>query len=891
VGREAELARLASALDRALEGSGSIVLITGEAGIGKTALAGEFLRRAREREPSMVLCRGRCAEQYGAGEAFLPFLDALGTLLLGRGREPTAALLRAYAPTWCLQLPALATTESAGEDLRRQTLEATRERMLREMGDLFEATSSRGLLVGFLEDMQWIDPSSADVVRHLVNRIARQRILLLGTLRPGARAADGPVGGFVTDLRSHRLCHEISVGPFDAPDVSRLLDARFPPHRFPPDLPQRLHRRTEGHPFYVTTLVQLLVERGDIGKLGEEWTLSRVVTEADFDAPESIRALVRRKLGSLDEEDRRALQHASVMGREFLSTALAAVLEVDEMALEERLVRLDRDHHLIDTRGEEELPQGELATRYRFRHSFHQEVLYDDLVSKRRVLMHRLVGERLATLFGNEAPRIAASLALHFERGRDFAAAATYLAHAAENADRLGAHREAEEYLRRALELAERLPDDQRGEKVLELLRRLGTVRLALSRFSEAAETFTRMLGDARAVGSSASECAALSGLCNALFFSHRIEEMAVRAAQALHAAERAGSGALRAEAMLVVAQILQHEGDLDDCRRILDEVALLARGAGHQRALLAAVAYRGVVHYWQTEYAQAEERLTEALALAREARDGLMVLICLQFVGLARGNRGRISQALEALREGMELGRRNEDRFWLPRLASHIGWVHRELQDFERAIEHDRNAVSMARDLGVPEAEASALLNLCLDHTHAGQLEPAAEILDGLERREREAAWFGWLDGIRLQGALAEHWLARGDAGRASQHATQLLDLALPREAHTYVAAAHRILFESASAAGDVATARQHESAALESARSHPAPLHSWRLHAAIGRVRDAEGDRARARDAYRESAALVRSIAAGVQEPDLKNAFLESGAVRAVLDGETQS
>ena len=880
------MARLAELLGRALEGSGSVALITGEAGIGKTALAEEFLRRARQRDPSMVLCRGRCV--YGIGEAYLPFLDALGTLLVGRGREPTAALLRTYAPTWCLQFPAMASAPDSLAALQHQTIGATKERMLREMGDLFEATSNNALTVAFLEDMHWADPSTADGVRHLVNRIARQRILLIGTLRPSElQAPDHPLKSFVADLRTHKLCHEVALGPLDVGHVAALLDARFVPHRFPGDLAELIHRRTEGHPFFVTSLVQLLFDRGEIVMGDEGWTLARPVSEQSLEAPESVRALVRRRVESLVEGDRLALQYASVMGLEFLSAALAAVLQVDEVALEESLARLDRAHRLIDTRGEEELPGGGLATRYRFSQALYQEVIYDDLVSKRRVLMHRAVGERLAALYGNEAPRIAASLALHFERGRDFGAAVTYLAHAADNAARLNANDEAEKHLLRALAMVEKLPADQQMERAFSLHEKRGMAHLASSRFGEAADTYTRMLDIARASGKPALECSALSGLCNALFFSQRIEEMAVRAAQALHAADRAGNGAFRVEAMLVVAQILQHEGSLADCKALLDEVIPLARAAAHRRALLAGITYRGIVHYWQSEYVQAEERLAETLSLATELRDGPMILIGLQFLGLARGSRGRMSQALATLNEGIEMGRRNGDRFWLPRLASHVGWVHRELQDFGRAIEHDNEGVSIAREYGVVQAEASALLNLSLDYTHSGHVEAAREILERLETDCVGNDWFGWLYDIRFQSALADHFLARGDRSRAADHAQRLLALAEPRDAHTYVAAAHRVLFE---AADEPASAVLHLEAAVEGARSHAAPLHTWRLYAAIGRFREAAGDRAAARAAYHEAADVVRGIADGVEDSDLRAIFIGSPAIRAVLEGEAR-
>ena len=135
VGRELELKQLEGFLQQAIDGSGRVVFITGEPGIGKTSLSDEFLRRARTRYPGLLISRGRCVEQYGTGEAYLPFLDAVGALLDGPGRDRLAAVMRTYAPTWCTQLPAAFASTGALERLQQETIGATKERMMREMGD------------------------------------------------------------------------------------------------------------------------------------------------------------------------------------------------------------------------------------------------------------------------------------------------------------------------------------------------------------------------------------------------------------------------------------------------------------------------------------------------------------------------------------------------------------------------------------------------------------------------------------------------------------------------------------------------------------------------------------------------------------------------------------
>ena len=184
VGRDVELVKLEECLRQAVEGSGKVVFITGEPGIGKTSLSDEFLRRARTQFRSLMVSRGRCIEQYGTGEAYLPFLDALSVLLDGPSKDRLGSIMRSHAPTWCTQLPAVFSSTGAVDHLQQDTIGATKERMMREMGDALGLIANASPVVLLLEDLHWADSSSIELLRHLCNRITSQRVLLVGTFRP-----------------------------------------------------------------------------------------------------------------------------------------------------------------------------------------------------------------------------------------------------------------------------------------------------------------------------------------------------------------------------------------------------------------------------------------------------------------------------------------------------------------------------------------------------------------------------------------------------------------------------------------------------------------------------------------------------------------------------------
>ena len=888
VGRGPELKRLETILEHAIDGSGRVVFITGEPGIGKTSLGDEFLRRARTRFPGLSVSRGRCVEQYGPGEAYLPFLDAVGSFLEGPARDRLAAIMRTSAPTWCWQLPAAFTSTGAIETLQQETIGATKERMMREMGDALGLFATTSPVVLLLEDLHWADPSSVDLLRHLSQRISKQRLLIVGTFRPeDIERSNHPLKSFKAEMQAHNLGEEIPLDLFSAAHIQDYLNDLFAPHRFPQEFADRVHDKTEGHPLFAMNLLQYLQERGDIAKTNEQWGLSRPLAEIEMEVPESVRSMISKKVDALGEEERRTLQYASVEGQEFLSTVAADLLGVDEVDLEELLARIEKNHRLIIKRGEEELPDGALATRYRFAHALYQNFLYDGLVTKRRTMLHRQAGETLAQHYGKRAPQLAAQLALHFERGREFPRAVEYLIHAGDNATSLYANAEAAEHYTRALSLAAKLPEEAQPETKVTLYGKRGATNMALSSFDQSIDDYRRMLKHQEVLDSPQKQASGLNALATTLFFAHRLEEMEVHANEALEAAKRAGSEQLRLDTMGLMALKHAAYGELTQGRPILDDVIKSARAIDHKPALLTGLAWRGCIYFFQTEYERAIECEVEARQLASRLRDGFLLLTSMFFLGLSRGNLGQISESIATLEEAIQIARRNGDRFWFPRMPNCIGWMHRELQDFEGALKHNQEGLRVARQYHVLEAEANSLINLGIDHTVGGRFEETASAFKETRDIFERDAWFRWRYNIRLEAATAWHWLRQGDLEKAGEFAQRLLETAKQYEVHKYMAEAHRLKAKIATAAGDLVAAAAEFTAGLEELKRYPAPFVAWRTYADLGRLQRKRGDAAAAQSAFAQAAEIINGCAANVSDDALRETFLTSRAVRDVMSG----
>jgi len=892
VGRQDELQDLEDLLRQAMSGTGRVVFITGEPGIGKTSLSDEFLRRTRTRYPGVLVSRGRCVEQYGTGEAYLPFLDAMSALLEGPGRERLAALMRTYAPTWCTQLPAAFSSTGTIEKLQQETIGATKERMMREMGDalgMFATTSPVSLI---LEDLHWADPSSVDLLRHLCQRISNQRILIAGTFRPeDIERSNHPLKGYKAEMQTHNLCEEIALDSLKPEHIGEYMNATFSPNDFPAEFALHIHEKTEGHPLFATNLLQYLNERGDIAKTNDHWTLSRPLAEMELELPQSVRSMISKKIDALEPQEKLALQYASVEGDEFLSTVAAVLLGVSEVEFEELMAHLEKTHRLITTRGEEELPDGSLATRYRFAHALYQNYLYGDLVNKRRVMLHQQAGERLVQHYGNRATQIATQLALHFERGRDFSRAVEYLLKSAENATALFANAEAADHCTKAIELAEKIPGGPPAETMAALYQRRGTANMALSRFAQAVDDYLSALKHLKPLDSAEKEAPALIALTLTLFFSHRLEEMAQRAEQALDAAKRAGSESMRLETMCLMG--LKHlcYGELDVGEPILNEVVKSGRLINHKPALLAGLTWRGCLYFFQTEYERAIEYEIEARQLALELRDGFLLLTSMFFIGLSCGNLGRMSEALATLEEAIRMAHRNGDLFWGPRMPNCIGWLHRELQDFESAFKYDQQGLEVGRNHHVLEAQANSLINLGIDYTHAGKSDETIDAFNQTRDIFERDAWFRWRYNIRLEAATAEHWLRLGDLQRAAEFAQRLLDTATQYKVHKYIAEAHRLMARIAIANGDPGKAESEFALVFDELNRYHAPLVAWKAHAEFGQLKKDLGDPEASREAYAEALKIINECAANVSNDELRETFLNSQVVRNVIAGSSKT
>jgi tetratricopeptide (TPR) repeat protein len=366
-------------------------------------------------------------EHDGSGEPYLPVLEALAELC--RGDSAVAALLRAVAPTWLLQLPWLSSAQER-EALRLELVGVGPQRMLREMGELLDRyTESRPLLL-VTEDLHWSDRATIQLIDYIARRHGSARLMWLASFRPAeVIALDHPLNPVRQELRLHGLCEEIALDPFSETEVARYVAQRSPSLAGDEAFVRALHGRTDGVPLFVASVMSEVI--AGAARNGDEAGAAPQL--ASLAVPENLTAIIDHYIAKLGNERRILLTAAAVCGVEFRAGTLSDALEQDGVWVSETLEALAREQVWLEA---PRAVEGSAAPErpYSFRHALFRQVLYERTASAVRAQLHRKVGAAREREFAAGVPVAAAELAMHFERGREPLPAARYYAKGAETA-------------------------------------------------------------------------------------------------------------------------------------------------------------------------------------------------------------------------------------------------------------------------------------------------------------------------------------------------------------------------------------------------------------------------------------------------------------------------
>jgi class 3 adenylate cyclase len=773
VGRDRELAQLQEIFARVLSGEGSLAMLVGEPGIGKTRLSKEFSVHAKLRGARVVM--GPCYEGEGS-LAHEPFIAALREYMAQLEDAPLREHLGAGAPDLAAVVPEI---HERFPDLPiAPPLEGDdeRQRFFESMASFVSRAAADTPLVMILDDLHWADKPTLLLLLHLARRIRNDRLLLIGTYRDVELERTHPLSETVATLRTDGLYERVLLRGLDDSGVADLLSARAGGQQVPEGFVARIREETEGNPFFVEEVIKHLIEINAIHRVNGEWVGDPSVVERSI--PEGVREVIGHRLTRLSERCNAMLTVGSAMTGGFGFAVLGAVCGESEDALLDLLDEALRAQVIRER-------DGSAGGTYEFSHALIRQTLYHELSTPRRVRLHRQIGEALEKLYGLDSAPQLASLAYHFFQGApggDVNKAISTSMHAADHAKGQMAWEEAATHTGRALEALEMLSgaterqrydllfalgDAQRmaGERVdsrkhlaeaAELARRMGDdERHARAVLNYAAEDVTvqfdppevlSMLEEGlEAVGPGDSELRLrlLSRLAIGLLFSRDPQRKIVLAQEAVAMARRLGDDALLCRALFVYDLVSPTRFDPERAGERA-EIWELGLRSNEPNLILGA----SMMRLWDAAKSRDGAILDAALQEYRErveaVRQPALIWYTAVHAALVAQLRGPLDDAEKKVEEAYLLGTRCQHP-----LAEFFHMAHRsQLQQGRgtdpRASEQmlEVFASPLGRQIDVGAAAATSLLTL-------GRVDEARERFERTAGEDfgdipRDVSWFG---------------------------------------------------------------------------------------------------------------------------------------------------
>jgi len=484
IGRDEEFQTLKHCVEELYDGRGSILMVTGEKGMGKTFLVARvqqyFVRQeallaeaqtweenapAEHSHPPCVTWLYGRSRSYDQSCPFTVWLDLLQNWLGRPPEEPpenTCARLRQRAEElWGEQLseyyPYLATflslplEKAFTERIKHLDAEGLQQQFFRVIRSWVETLSRRGPLVLAFSDMQWADTTSLDLLKYCLPLCDTETLLWLLVFRPERTSPVWEFRHYVETEYPHRLT-DLALPPFTAAQSAELIGRLIGPETLPEETRALVVEKAEGNPYYIQELIDTLIAEGVLMKEPGTgmWQATRAVTSLEL--PDSLQSLLLARIDRLSPEERHVLQMAAVIGPVFWLNVLRA-LAGDAHALQSHLTALQRAQLIHERRR---MP--DLGMEYAFNSSLLRDVAYESLLNTQRVTYHLQVAEYLENLGAGESQAAHYGLlAYHYRFAGKLRQELHYTLKAAEQARQVYANAEALEYYTRALELLDEM--------------------------------------------------------------------------------------------------------------------------------------------------------------------------------------------------------------------------------------------------------------------------------------------------------------------------------------------------------------------------------------------------------------------------------------------------
>ncbi len=884
VGRGEELRQLDHPLAAVQTGSGRCVLVSGEAGIGKSRLIAEI--RTRAIDSGFTTLEGRCFEQ-DRSFPYAPLIDMLRPFLAQGPVSDRLAALGPLAAELVKLLPELASHLSLSQSAPPLEAEVEQRRLFEALTGLFLHQAEAGPLLLIVEDLHWSDQASLEFLLYLVRRMADQPILLLLSSRRAE--AQARLVELLAGLDREPIAQEIRLKPLTRAEVAQLLQAILnQPQELSAEFVATIYSLTEGNPFFAEEICTSLIDSGDIYYTAGQWRRKPL---SQIDIPDSVQRLVQQRLDRLSQPARQLIDLAAVSGRSFDFAVLQALTGHSDGELLTLVKELMAVQLVVE----------ESAEQFAFRHALTREALYGQLLARERQTLHGRLVQAIEQIHAGSLEAHLEALAYHTFEAALWPKALAYGQWAGEKALALYAPHAAVEQFTRALTAASRLSSSP-PPAVLYRLR--GQAFDTLGQFDQARADYEAALEAARAAGDQPATWQALLDL-GLLWASRDYGQTGDYCRQALEVARAMADAAAIGHSLNRLGNWLMNRGQpfeaLDYHREALELFEMLDDRAGLAETLdlLAMTSNQcgdavGTVTYYQraipilrqlndrqtlassltmlSNYTLDEAQVREAIELSRAIDWRAGEAYALEYLGSLLAYRGDYGAGLAVAQRGLELAQAIDHRQW--QVWGHIvlGLIYLELLVPEEAVRHLKRGRAIAADIGssfMITLATSFLASTCI---RQDRLDEAAALLP-----ERLPQSVMTADYILLK-ATVELTLARQDPTQA----LQLLDRLELSDRASWLGAMVYYFGSILQLRGEALTrlvrldeAEADLQSALDLYQEQEVRMGLWRIQLALGKVYQARANPQWAEAAFTAARTLIEELAATITDDTLRENF----------------
>lgn len=835
VGRARELARLEKCLDDlTTQQRGGIVLVTGEAGLGKTRLVAEATQwlAASPAHDGIRILEGACVAYGHSGyDVFLQVLNKLFDIEPDDTAETAHAKVtgrvRVLFPDSRTQFQVLPYIEDLlglppverdlaerirhlePAQLRQQTFLAVRDLLIRE------AVASPLVLI--FEDLHWLDKPSLDLLLFMFSAAEQVPLLFVCLARPSENQATVQIERLGSASLGERYLH-FALEPLSMQESGALVDHLLTLSDLPAPLRQLIAQRAEGNPFFLEEILRTLIDRNLIRRRQDRWEMTPDADLSTFQVPRTLEGLIMTRVDSLPESTRHTAQCASVIGRDFADAILLRVSETNPVRQENDLQEL-MDHELVL----ETLVAPE--RQFAFRHILTQQTIYNSVLMRRREQLHHKIAVAIEELYPARLDEQTERLAFHYGESKDAVKALPYMVRAAERAASRFANEEALSYYRAALDLAGRA-NTSPGMR-LRVLVGLGSSQTHVGDFDGAKFS--------------------LNGAWEL------VSQLAPGTGQARQAAEIARR----------LGRVHERHGKYDEAMRWL-EIARneIDRDPGSARAVERVRIYLeiGWVHYRRGNLDEAQEWRLKALDISGgldyyaemgSAYNGLAAVANLQ---------GDWLRAIQYAQRGLEVRERIGDVEGMSRSHSNLGAILLNTGEWDRALPHLQESLELKRRIGDVRYLISAQINLGLYYLYKSDLANAraflAQAREGAEKLHDPNAL------CLVLNSLAQTDAAEDNFDNAQKLLTESIALAEQSGIREWLAEAQCVLAQVELGRGKLDAAQRAGECALTMARESGYRQTEANALRELGAIARARGNYSQAEQELKQSISMSRAL-----------------------------